>query len=387
MNDTLPAAYTQEEQPEREALEFTDLSEIKERPPQPPFLIEGLLHKGDKMLVSGPSKAGKSYLLLELGIAVATGSSWLGSKCQQGTVLYLNLEIRKDAFGERYWKIKEATGLEPESKQLIALNLRGSGSTNDGKEFIDSLIEEIFLQGLSPALIIVDPFYKLGVGDENAMGDVHQVLKRLDELAAVTGASIALVHHHPKYTQGHKSPIDRASGSGVFGRDFDTIVDLMELDATCAMDAEIERHKKMAIGSIGSFGSGNICQELMQRSQQWTAWRVEFVTRHVAPPSSMNIWWQHPVHVLDEAGLLGSAEYATQAKKQSNTQKGKRMLTLVETLERLASSGNIAPTYSELEDATGLDRATIGRYLEKLPDYEAQPIQGRKAHGIVKVRK
>lgn len=45
-----------------------------------PALIEGVLRQGHKMLMAGPSKAGKSFALIELSIAIAEGSKWLGWK-------------------------------------------------------------------------------------------------------------------------------------------------------------------------------------------------------------------------------------------------------------------------------------------------------------------
>ncbi|MBO5555952.1 MAG: PriCT-2 domain-containing protein, partial [Oscillospiraceae bacterium] len=62
-------------------------------PPLPEELIEGVLRRGHKMLISGSSKAGKSFLLMELCIAIAEGRPWLGFNCKKGRVLYINLEI------------------------------------------------------------------------------------------------------------------------------------------------------------------------------------------------------------------------------------------------------------------------------------------------------
>ena len=42
-----------------------------------PPLIDGVLRQGHKMLLAGPSKAGKSYALIELCIAIAEGKKWL----------------------------------------------------------------------------------------------------------------------------------------------------------------------------------------------------------------------------------------------------------------------------------------------------------------------
>ena len=47
-----------------------------------PELIEGVLRQGHKMLIAGPSKAGKSFSLIQLAIAIAEGWEWFGFKCQ-----------------------------------------------------------------------------------------------------------------------------------------------------------------------------------------------------------------------------------------------------------------------------------------------------------------
>ena len=45
------------------------------------------------MLIAGPSKAGKSFLQIELCISIAEGKDWLGWKCARGRVMYVNLEL------------------------------------------------------------------------------------------------------------------------------------------------------------------------------------------------------------------------------------------------------------------------------------------------------
>ena len=70
------------------------LDTFKDNPPElPEELITGILRRGHKMLISGSSKAGKSFLLMELCIAIAEGKPWLGFPCKKGRVLYVNLEI------------------------------------------------------------------------------------------------------------------------------------------------------------------------------------------------------------------------------------------------------------------------------------------------------
>lgn len=73
-------------------------------------LIEGILRQGHKMLLVGPSKSGKSFSLIELCIAIAEGTKWMGRQCKQGDVLYVNFELDrasclhrfKDAITDQY---------------------------------------------------------------------------------------------------------------------------------------------------------------------------------------------------------------------------------------------------------------------------------------------
>ena len=58
---------------------FSTLEEAIANPqPLPEELIKGVLRRGHKMLVSGSSKAGKSFLLMEYCISCAEGRPWLG---------------------------------------------------------------------------------------------------------------------------------------------------------------------------------------------------------------------------------------------------------------------------------------------------------------------
>src|SRR6266542_1756577 len=59
----------------------------------PPEIIKGILHKGLKMVVGGSSKARKSWLFLDLALAVSAGALWLGKfENTIAKVLYVNFE-------------------------------------------------------------------------------------------------------------------------------------------------------------------------------------------------------------------------------------------------------------------------------------------------------
>lgn len=51
---------------------------IRRNPPLKSELIDGVLRHGHKMMIAGPSKAGKSFALIELCVCIAAGKPWLG---------------------------------------------------------------------------------------------------------------------------------------------------------------------------------------------------------------------------------------------------------------------------------------------------------------------
>ena len=68
----LHEAYTE---PERPAL-FTHIDELKIRKPE--WLIEGLLEQDTLAMCFGASGSGKTFLVLDLALCVATGRTWNG---------------------------------------------------------------------------------------------------------------------------------------------------------------------------------------------------------------------------------------------------------------------------------------------------------------------
>ena len=57
-----------------------DAAELISKPIDlPPDVIEGVLHRGAKMVLGGGSKTFKTWTLVDLAISVATGTAWLGN--------------------------------------------------------------------------------------------------------------------------------------------------------------------------------------------------------------------------------------------------------------------------------------------------------------------
>lgn len=262
--------------------------EMFENPtPEPPSIIEGILKKGAKMIVTGDSKSGKTCLLMNLAICIAEGWEWLGRKCMQGKVLYINMEVMQSDFEARFLAIYKAYGKpcsEAGKDNFDFWNLRGKA------EPLEKLAPKIIrrCRNENYLAIIIDPIYKVQGGDENSAEAIGRFCSLFDKIAEETGASMIYVHHHAKGLQGSRKVMDRGSGSGVFSRDPDAIIDFTSL----VLDPNAKELCKLNYG---------------KRSNDPVPLRMEFVLRSFASPSATNMFFDFPLHDLDEHHLLDSA--------------------------------------------------------------------------------
>jgi len=186
-------------------------------------IIEGCLHEGCKMIISGSSKAGKTWSLINLAIAASNGMPWLGMPVKQSKVLYLDFELKKFFGTDRIKRVAKAMfkGEIKPNHHLDYWPLRGHRT-----ELLD-LLTKIRVDKREYDLIILDPYYKLATGiDENDAKAVGEIVNLIEDFSEETGAAIVFAHHFSKGNKSETDHIDRASGSGVFARDPDAILTL-----------------------------------------------------------------------------------------------------------------------------------------------------------------
>lgn len=210
---------------------------------------EGILRQGQKMVLAAPSKVGKSYAIIDLAEAIACGGRWWGYPCAKGKVFYVNLEIDDMSFRMRQhvvWADRDAhmqvgDGLDEVKKNFVRWDLRGH-ACNMAK-LAPLIVRRVLKRGKSGEFmaVIVDPIYKVNGGDENDAQAISEFTNQLDLIAEKCGCAVIYVHHHAKGNLGYRSAVDRMSGSGVFARDADAILDLAPL----ALD---EAHLEIAEG-------------------------------------------------------------------------------------------------------------------------------------------
>jgi hypothetical protein len=185
-------------------------------------VIHGLLREGETMNVIASPKIGKSWLVTDLALAVATGRPWLDTfLTERGDVLIIDNELHRETSANRIPKVMQARRipLHAVAEQVFIANVRG------GLKDIFSL--GTYFQQLQPGrfkLIVLDAFYRFMPKDtdENDNGTMSQVYNHLDGYAARLGCSFVLVHHSSKGNQSGKSITDVGAGAGTQSRATDT---------------------------------------------------------------------------------------------------------------------------------------------------------------------
>ena len=375
---------------------WNDLPELS------PPLINGVLRQGHKMLIAGPSKAGKSYALIELCAAIAEGREWLGWQVAQGRVLYVNLELDKASCEHRFVDIYKALGWKPDNLRNIDIwNLRGKSVP------MDKLAPKLIRRAAKRKYIaiIIDPIYKVITGDENSADQMAHFCNQFDKVCTELGCAVIYCHHHSKGAQGSKRSMDRASGSGVFARDPDALLDLIELELP---EALIKEEQNKAVCNIcydllvRSGKSGGISQDDMvtakamrehvrnalsgdslrqaeesisaaeKLAESHSAWRIQGTLREFPKFPPVNVWFDYPIHRIDMSGVLKDIQLDAPAqpwqrnfsKKKSDKERKDERKESIETAYNACNlDGKV--TLKDLAEYTGKSEDTVRRYIKE----------------------
>ena len=253
--------------------------------------------------------------------------------------------------------------------------------------------------------IVLDPIYKVITGDENSADQMAKFCNQFDLVCRELGCAVIYCHHHSKGAQGGKRSMDRASGSGVFARDPDAMLDMTELTPTDAIREQLRNRASCAAakaildarGHSDAYGPDDtmsrsrmlaIAKECLplpdlrrldadieaatRRALAQTAWRIEGTLREFARFDPVNLWFDYPVHKLD-TGLLEDlqpdSDYKTLGAKGaakrwggSDKQQKDRHKTLVEAYEACTMDGKV--TVYSLAEYLGIKPDTVRRRLK-----------------------
>ncbi|WP_319403164.1 AAA family ATPase [uncultured Anaeromusa sp.] len=395
-----------DELPDPESLQDTWDSLPELAPP----LIDGMLRQGHKMLIAGPSKAGKSFMLIEMCAAIAEGKQWMGFPCTKGRVMYVNLELDRASCLHRFKDVYTSLGWPPANVNNIDIwNLRGRSIPMD--KLAPKLIRRATKKNY--IAIIIDPIYKIITGDENSADQMAHFCNQFDKVCTELGCAVIYCHHHSKGTQAGKRSMDRASGSGVFARDPDALIDILELEMTEALLKQ-EENKAVCKACVSflqvhypqwedDVSQDDQCSEKVmldyckrvlpadtyltltnkhvfparQRVKQRSAWHIEGTLREFPKFPPVNVWFDYPAHYVDTVGTLKDIEAAGEQqntwkrnfkkKKSPAESKKDREVALENAIEAVKFGGK--PTLKSVSEYMDVTEKTVRNYIKEHGDF------------------
>jgi len=166
------------------------------QPPEHRWLIEDLWAAEAVGIVGGEPKCCKSFLALDVAVAVASGAPCLRwfRPARTGRVLLFAAEDAPHIVRARLAGIARAAGVAFETLDLQVIT--APTLRLDLPEDQARLRETV--AALRPTLLVLDPFVRLHRIDENAAAEVAPVLAYLRDLERHFHTAVLLVHHARK---------------------------------------------------------------------------------------------------------------------------------------------------------------------------------------------
>lgn len=202
---SLQDLYLRAEKPEPEvvrpflsrfnALKWEDLDKPG---PEHEYLIDDFLTVGEKCVIGGPSRSGKSFLAIHAAMSIARGVDFFGRPAQKGLVVYQAGEGAR-GIKKRLRAYRSHHNVPPTEKvPFVLLQSQVDLWRPDGDT--GPLIEEIaHIAKAYPdplRLVVIDTLATAtGGADENSGRDMGAVMQNISKINNQTGASVLLVHH------------------------------------------------------------------------------------------------------------------------------------------------------------------------------------------------
>lgn len=190
--------------------EFVPVGQMIQEPPKANWLIKKYMDKGALVVLFGDPGCMKSFLVIDVGLSIATNQEWHGNHiAKQGPVLYIAGEgfegISRRLFA---WSIFHKMDLS--RVQFFVSTTAAQFLDEKSAIEVENAVNDIYVKHGPPALVIVDTLNRnYGPGDENSGQDMTIFINKMFGLINIYGCTVLVVHHSGTVAK------DRARGSCV----------------------------------------------------------------------------------------------------------------------------------------------------------------------------
>lgn len=201
------------EEPEAQATSgafpLTRASDIS-KPAEIVDIVEKLLTAGGASVLYGASNTAKTFLVLDIEAAIATGQPFRDDlRVERGAVIHVALE-GEAGITNRVLALKKSGKLPDTAELYLCYHPISLLSPPDRARLVDTVNEAARRASLPVRLVVIDTLSRaMAGGDENGAGDMTMAVSEIDAIRAATGAHVMLVHHcgkdEARGARGHSS--------------------------------------------------------------------------------------------------------------------------------------------------------------------------------------
>lgn len=175
-------------------VDHTSFVDWTQEPPDPEFWVQGVVPKGEQVVLYGRPEAGKTFTALDWAMSVALGKDWFGRPTTQGRVWFMAGEGNTRITARMHAWI-EYHGATPTSDQLRLLNhvpdlMSDSVMDQLARKVADDEVDLVFIDTLGRGMAI-------GGGDISSPPDAAQALRSLQTIGKYRTTVTPVAIHHP----------------------------------------------------------------------------------------------------------------------------------------------------------------------------------------------
>jgi putative DNA primase/helicase len=162
--------------------------------PPPQWAVRGVFPASGLAAVFGASGSGKTFLVLDLCLALAEGLPWFGHRTRTTFVTYAALEgeagIRQRV---KAWEVHRGRSM-PDTMTFLLQPFQLT-QPEDVKDLADTMVAA----GGPGGVLVLDTLNRAApTSDENSSKDMGELLQAAKRFQATTGGLVVLVHHSGK---------------------------------------------------------------------------------------------------------------------------------------------------------------------------------------------
>lgn len=294
------------------------------------WIVEGIIPQVGCGFVAGPPKHLKSYLVLDLAVALASGGEFLGCKTLKGSAIYIGADSDGYDIGNRIKELANGRGLRIEE---LVRDIHVGYGTKMKIDSSDSFAAfEAYVRKTKPSIVIIDPMSPLHSLKENDRDDMQPLLNRLKELVLETQTFLLLVHHSTKSKESRHS----LRGSSTMSAWYDSLI------------------------------------EVTNRRRGTTICSLSFELKNAKPPDTMKLHFDFKEE--DGSVTLGIVQGQTKSREHGSRERLRKPHKKILAALRKYKDGILI---SHLSKEAGIGSAYLKRYLEDLKDLRNMGLEGK----------